>query len=183
MDERWDKLSEAAGRFVMSLSRRKFVEKVGGACAGLAALLGLGPLLRMAFGEQVECKKIGIPPIKGPFEVSSQACMSIADCSGGSRASKEILGQHICEVAPNIRICSEGTPECNPNPRKPHKCRPRFEKRSKISTRNCRSLGQLNCPAGQVCCECIVLALAGEQLECGCDCIPNSLPLVQSCGT
>jgi hypothetical protein len=159
-----DKLSEAAGRVVGRLSRRRFLTRVGGGGA-LATGLGLGAFPAAAQAVQCNAMQHTIPITPGNPQVARVACVDPGHCHFASDA----VLQNFCGLRTSA-ACGQAT-DCPP----PHVCSPIAEAGNNVVV-DCHAVGQpgaRGCPPGQVLCQCTVRVrggFPGGNVVCRCNC-------------
>jgi hypothetical protein len=160
-----EKVSDAAGRVVYSLSRRRFLTWVGGAGAALAAGLGLDQLGSTAFAARKACNRI---TFGRPFPGVMTTCVPKDECgdiSEAHRLFRECGRRHRGE-------CAEGE-HCGEHPFPEFKhCKPALSHPFSLS---CHQVPAEECrPAvcghNEVCCKCETTGDPPPRLQCKCSC-------------
>jgi hypothetical protein len=160
----YDNVTEAAGRVVHQLSRRRFVGWLGKGGLALAGAFGFDKLGGGAFAKSgTPCAQIHLPPIlvqKGQ-DMKFTFCTTKGHCAGVSRAFENLCatqvgcGQGQCaqpKFCDSIFVAADNVfGECHPCPK-----------------------AEQNCGPGELRCCCTVRVRGGFQsgtVSCGCDCV------------
>jgi hypothetical protein len=163
----YDNVTEAAGRVVDQLSRRRFVGWLGKGGLALAGALGFDKLGGGAFARsQTPCAQLPpvlIPVLKGE-EMKFSFCTTTKHCEGLSRAFDFLCASQVgCEQGQ----CAQG-----------QFCDPKFMSADHVvgHCEPCKKVEQ-DCGNGELKCCCTVRVKPGFKkgtLTCPCGCVPSS---------
>lgn len=160
-----DKVSEAAGRVVDRLSRRRFIGWVGKGGLVLGAGLGFDALRSDAFA-QPHCKSIKPAPI--PILETSPRTFTLCVRAGTCEGQVGRALDRFCAREADL-TCLPGT--CPRHPRQ--LCEASGLSADHVAS-SCRSLGQQDCAVGEEKCVCTVEVKPGFRMgkvtcQCGCN--------------